>query len=206
MAINALQVQERALTGKGPARHLRTQGLIPGVMYGAGTNRHLAVPERALSKVLASQATLINLTIEGEDKELPVIIKEVQRDPVTQALLHVDFFQVDLNKPVSTTVPLVLVGEENRENDGGIIEHVLRELEISCLPTAIPDHIEVDVSGLKVHDTLHVKDIALPEGIKAETDPDELVVSVVSPGASPVEEGAEAAEEGKAAEAETTEE
>ena len=110
-----------------------------------------------------------------------MLIKEVQRDPARGDLLHVDFHKVDLDTEVQTTVPLVLVGEDARENDGGFSSQTLRDLQITCLPTKIPEQIEVDISGLKIGETLTVGDLTLPEGVQAMDDPDVGIVTIVAP-------------------------
>src|SRR5690606_29103755 len=118
MADFALTAQVRALSGKGAARKLRAQGLVPAVLYGNTEKElNLAVPERALNRLLG--ASLIDLQVEGESQPRPVIIKEIQKDPVSNQLLHVDFMQVRLDQPITTVVPLTLVNEDRRESDGG---------------------------------------------------------------------------------------
>ncbi|NLY56874.1 MAG: 50S ribosomal protein L25 [Firmicutes bacterium] len=198
MADFALTAQVRALSGKGAARKLRAQGLVPAVLYGNTEKElNLAVPERALNRLLG--ASLIDLQVEGESQPRPVIIKEIQKDPVSNQLLHVDFMQVRLDQPITTVVPLTLVNEDRRESDGGIVEQILREIEVTCLPTQIPEFIAVDVSGLKINDTLRVADVVAPPGVEVTTDPEEVVVTVAAP-AEPVAE--ETAEEAETADAE----
>lgn len=195
MADIALEAQGRALTGKGAAHKLRAEGFVPANLYGVNVeSRNLAVPARSLGRLLKSghSNSLINLSVEGEKSPRPVIIKEVQSDPVSNEIWHVDFLQVALDQAVSTTVPVLLVGEEKRESDGGIVNHLLREIEISCLPTNIPEHVEVDVSGLKLHQTLTVSDVTFPAGVEPLTDADEAVVSISAPTVAPAEETEEA--------------
>jgi len=194
MADFALTAQVRALSGKGAARKLRAQGLVPAVLYGNTEKElNLAVPERALNRLLGASQ------VEGESQPRPVIIKEIQKDPVSNQLLHVDFMQVRLDQPITTVVPLTLVNEDRRESDGGIVEQILREIEVTCLPTQIPEFIAVDVSGLKINDTLRVADVVAPPGVEVTTDPEEVVVTVAAP-AEPVAE--ETAEEAETADAE----
>ncbi len=196
MADFALTAQVRALSGKGAARKLRAQGLVPAVLYGdTKQDINLVVPEKAMNRLLS--ASLIDVMIEGESKARPVIIKEVQKDPVSNQLLHVDLMQVSLDQPIATLVPLTLINEDQRENDGGILEHILREVEVTCLPTQIPEFIEVDVAGLKMLDSLRVADLVTPEGVEVTTSPDEVVVTVSAP-AKQVEEE-ETAEDGETA-------
>jgi len=132
-----------------------------------------------------------------------VLIKELQRDPVQRNLLHADFYAVDLTKEIEVKVPLHLTGSAAGLMNGGIVDHQLREIEISCLPTAIPESFTLDVSALDVGDSLHVRDIVLPEGVTLVSDPDLGVVSVVIPAKAEEEVAAEAAAaEGAAATAE----
>lgn len=173
---------ERTETGKGAANRVRREGNVPAVMYGPKIgNRNLYVSANTIEKLLASGAggQLIDVAI-GAEKHT-VLIKEVQRDPARGDLLHVDFHKVDLDTEVQTTVPLVLVGEDARENDGGFSSQTLRDLQITCLPTKIPEQIEVDISGLKIGETLTVGDLTLPEGVQAMDDPDVAIVTIVAP-------------------------
>ncbi|MDI3280958.1 MAG: 50S ribosomal protein L25, partial [Bacillota bacterium] len=152
---------------------------------GRGENRLLKVEARALNRLVHEGAVghLVDLSYtRGEKKQTrPVLIKEIQRDPVRGHLLHVDFHAVAMDEPVTTMVPVVLTGEGRRVSDGGIIQHGIRELEISCLPVHIPEHIEVDVSGLKLGESLKVGDLKVSKEIQILTPPEDVVVSVVAP-------------------------
>jgi large subunit ribosomal protein L25 len=211
---NALSVQLRDAAGKGVARKLRRAGRIPGVCYGA---RQAAVPlsldPRALSRLLSrSQAgmnTLIDLRVEGESEidGKVVLLKELQRDPVSGRYLHADLYAVDLDRVVEVSVPLHLTGiPEGVRLEGGIIDQNLREIELECLPRAIPDHLVLDVSALRLGQSVHVRDVALPEGVTLRSDPGLAVASVIIPRvieeAAPAEaapvEGAEPVAEGEA--------
>lgn len=197
MADFQLAVEERKETGKGANRRLRRAGYIPGVVYGPGKDSMpLKVEERTLQKLLREVGTshLIDLKIGDETKT--VLVKEVQHDPVRGQLLHVDFHEVPLDREITATVPVVLAGEDQRVSDGGVISHSLRELEVACLPTNIPEHFEVDISGLSIGDSILVRDIKPPEGIRLLTDPEETVVSVVAPTREPEAVEQAVAEEG----------
>jgi len=202
VAESALVAQKREGTGKGVGRKLRAAGRIPAVMYGRGKeNVALSLEPRALEKVLAtSQAgmnTLIDLTVEGGAKTV-VLVKELQREPVRGGLLHADLFQVDLTQTIEVAVPIHIIGTATGVAlGGGILDFNLREIEIECLPRSIPDHIDVDVSALEIGESLHVRDVALPEGVSLKSDPDLSVVSVVAPTAE--EAPAAAPVEGEAA-------
>lgn len=192
-----IPAEERTETGKAPARRVRRQGGVPAVMYGPKIgNRNLTVSANEMEKLLASGGAgqLIEIAI-GEEKHT-VLIKDVQRDPARGDLLHIDFHKVELDTEVETSVPLVLVGEDARENDGGFPSQTLRELQITCLPTKIPEQIEVDISGLKIGDTLTVGELTLPEGVQTTVDPEVGIVTIVAPRRAQV--GGQAAEQGDA--------
>ena len=208
MADYQLNLEVRESTGKGVARKLRAKGRIPGVCYGAGAD---TVPvaldpstlERALRASAAGLNTLFGVQGGGAFNGKSVLIKELQRDPVQRNLLHADFYAVDLTKEIEVKVPLHLTGTAAGLMNGGIVDHQLREIEIKCLPTAIPESFSLDVTALNVGDSLHVRDIALPEGVTLVSDPGLGVVSVVIPAKAEEEVAAEAAAaEGAAATAE----
>ena len=214
----SLEVELREGTGKGVARKLRAAGRIPGVLYGRGrAPQSVALDPRALERVItASEAgmnTLIDLSIAGsrDRAERVVLVKELQRDPVRGAPLHVDLYQVDLTATIEVKVPIVLRGRPRGvELSGGILDQALRELDVECLPRAIPESIAVDVSELDIGGSVHVRDLVLPEGVALRSDPDLSVASVImpkveeeaAPAAAPVEGEAAAAApvEGAAAE------
>jgi large subunit ribosomal protein L25 len=198
----ALVVEARTSTGKGAARRLRAQGRIPAILYGRGRESlPLALDPRALERILRAGGanTLLDLTIEGhpEIKDTVALVKELQRDPLRNTIVHADLYAVDLNRTVRVEVPVHLVGKARGLEFGGILEHTLREIELECLPRAIPDFIEVDVTALEVGDVLHARDIQLPEGVTMVTDPEQAVVAVALPQAETT--GAEAAAPAEAA-------
>ncbi|HLS91438.1 MAG TPA: 50S ribosomal protein L25, partial [Limnochordia bacterium] len=152
----AINVQRRTESGKGAARRLRREGKVPAVVYGRKIgNINLAVDAGALNRLLAGggATALVDLIIDGEQTQT-ALIREVQRQPDRDEVLHVDFHAVDMDQEVVVQVPVVLVGEDQRESDGGIVTQLLRELEVTCLPADIPERIEADVSGLRVGDSL----------------------------------------------------
>lgn len=198
MSETALVVQPREGTGKGAARKLRAAGKIPAVLYGRGRDSlPLAVDPRALDRILRSSGanTLLDLTIEGRPDlaDTVALVKELQRDPLRGAIVHADLYAVDLTRAVTVDVPVHLVGKPRGLDFGGILEHTLREVALECLPRAIPEAIEVDVSNLEVGDVLHVRDLALPEGVSLVTDGDLGVVHIALPQAEPTPEEAAAA-------------
>jgi large subunit ribosomal protein L25 len=206
MAENQIAVELREGIGKGVARKLRAAGLIPGVFYGQGTSQAISLEPRPLERLLASSSaglnTLINLTGGGALDGKQVLVKDLQRDPVRGTLLHADLYAIDVKQVVHVSVPIHLTGiPEGVTLDAGILDQVIREIELECLPTAIPEELPVDVTSLGLGDSLHVRDIALPAGVTLLTDADLSVASVAQPKAAeeevaPVEgeeEGAEAA-------------
>ena len=178
-----LQAKPRDGAGKGPARRLRGQGLIPAVVYGRHlkTPQHIAVDPLAIKHAVATPAklnTLIQLKLDGSAETL-VLLKDFQLDPVTRDMLHADFLEVRENEKVKVKVPLILIGKPIGVQEGGILSQARRELEVWALPTAIPDKIEVDVSHLKMAQALHINDVKLPEGIAVKTTVN-FTVAVVS--------------------------
>ncbi len=183
-----LTVELREGSGKSLARKLRAAGRIPGVLYGRG-RQTVAVSldplglERAIASSESGVNTLFDLEVpgNGEFKGWVVMLKELQREPIYGKLLHADLYEVNLSETVQVAVPLHVVGTAHGVSMGGILDQSLRELEIECLPRAIPGEIAVDVSALDIGDTVHVRDLALPEGVILHSDAELAVVSVVMP-------------------------
>lgn len=182
-----LQAEPRVQTGSGAAHKLRAAGSIPAVVYSKAGVEHLQLSLRETDRLInhAGTSRLVNLVVKRGKKteKTPVLIKEVQRSPVGGQIIHVDFHAVALDKAITTHVPVHLAGEEKRLNDGAIIEHHLREVAVSCLPTEIPEAITVDVSGLKIGEAIHVRDLAVPSGVKIITPGDEIVTAASAPAA-----------------------
>lgn len=208
MSENQLTVEPRTGIGKGRARKLRAAGRIPAVCYSPGDRATAlqldpAALDRLLRKSSAGMNTLIDLAGGGLDGKV-VLVKELQRDPVKGDLLHADLYAVDVDKAIEVQIPVHVVGTPVGVTfGGGILDFPLREIEVLCLPRAIPESLSIDVSALQVGDSIHVRDIALPPGVELVSDPDLSVVSVVLP-SKPEEEApaAEVAVEGEAAPAE----
>lgn len=197
MTMNAII---REGTGKGVARKLRARGMVPAVVYGHGfENEVLAVPARELKNAIAHEVKLVRLAVEGRGGQpLPAIIKEVQVSPVTGDFLHVDFQQVRMDEAVSAFVPVVVVNEEDCEGirAGGVLQHMIRELEVEALPQDIPPHLEIDILPLQIGDSVRVSDLVLPRGVKVFAEGDEVILSILPPKiaveeAAPTEEAAE---------------
>ena len=194
-----LEANRRDTIGKNEARRTRRNGRVPAVVYGAataGASREatsIDVDPKALLRILHSDTganTLISLKLAGgEDK---VLVRDYLLDPITHAILHADFYRVAMDKVLQITVPVVVKGEaKGVKVQGGILEFVRREIEIECLPADIPEHVEVDVTNLMVHDGIRVKDIATESKWKPVIDPETMLIHVILPKA---EESAAAAD------------
>ena len=183
---------------------MRAEGLLPGIVYGESEeNRMITLARRSFEAVMrraTEGSVIIDLKLEEQDEDLKVLIKEVQRDPVTSRLLHVDLMHISMDKPVRLEIPVRLIGvSEGVRTEGGFLDHVLRELEIECLPLKIPEVIEVDISPLGIGDSVHAGEIS-HEGVEIVTPADRVVVAVH--GKSAAELRTEEAEAAAAAEAE----
>ena len=182
-----LAVESRDGGGKGPARQLRRAGRVPAVLYGQGECLLLSVKPEELVKILRSQAgttALISLTINGA-KSKPnrtALLRDFQVDPIAGSVLHADFFEVAMDKPIRVKVPIHLTGGQPIGlKEGGVLHQALRELHVECLPSVLPDFIAVDASKLQINQGIHLKDIAKTEGLRFLDDPDHMVVSVAAP-------------------------
>jgi large subunit ribosomal protein L25 len=184
MASAQLSAKPRDGTGKGSARSLRAQGQVPAIIYGHGRDpQPLAIDTRELEKLLSkisAESTVIDLTMDG--KSARTLIREIQRHPFKRQILHVDFQELVAGEKVTVRIPIVLTGiPEGVRVDGGILDQVMRELEIEVDPANIPNHVEVDVNPLRIGDSVHVRDIALPEGVELVGEADSTVCVVSAP-------------------------
>ena len=183
MSLVELSGKTRDDRGKGAARTMRAQGQLPGVIYGpGGENQKVAIEARIFNRLLrrAEEGTVIvDLKIEGAAPEgLKVLVKEVQRDPITARPLHVDFLHIAMDRAVRLVVPVRLSGvPEGVKIEGGFLEHALRDLEVECLPTAVPEIITLDVSPLQVGQALHASDVNIP-GVQVVTPGDRVIATV----------------------------
>lgn len=183
----ALESFIRKPSGKGGARTLRRSGAIPAIFYGPETDPiPIQVSRIALEKTLKNQTnenTVYQLTIKGDGQESAktVMFKELQKNPIDRQILHIDFYEVSLFKEIDVTVGLKIIGKAVGVEKGGLLQEISRDLDIRCLPTHIPSHIEVDVSALDIGDSIHVEDIQLPEGIRVLSDAHLTLVTVVQP-------------------------
>lgn len=204
----ALAARKRDQIGTGAARAYRREGLIPGVIYGHGQETtDILVDAKELQALLRHHSNLVNITIDGEGNtaNLAALLKEVQRDPLSRAVLSVDLQWVSLAEAVALHVPVVIVGTApGVARDGGSLDLVMHEIAISCLPGDIPERIEADVSSLEVGHALHVSDLVPPAGVTLTAAADEPVVTIIRPiRAEDLEAHLEETEVGVAGEAES---
>jgi large subunit ribosomal protein L25 len=181
-----MKAQLREGIGKGVSRKLRATGKVPGILYGHGLKSVLLfVDEKALSDLIKSisiENTLVDLMVEGyRKKPLKALIREVQHHHFKPDILHVDFFQVSLKEKIHVEIPVVLKGmPAGVKNFGGVLEHHLRDISISCLPTDIPERVEIDVSALNIGNSVRVKDVVL-SNVEILNDPEQPVATVIPP-------------------------
>jgi large subunit ribosomal protein L25 len=183
-----LEAVKREGRGKNEANRLRGSGKIPAVVYGTRKDGNVpqgvavAVDPKAVMRILHSDSgvnTLINLKLDGGESR--VMVKEYQLDPVTHSLLHADFYQLAMDKAIVVPVPIRIMGEaKGVKLQGGIVDFVTRDIEVECLPTDIPEHIDVDVSDLALHEAIRVRDLAQSPKWKAITEGDTMIVHVVT--------------------------
>jgi len=179
----ALTVTPREGTGKGPARQTRMVGFIPGVVYGPQTK-----PESIKIENMAFNAAWkkagggsVIFSLEKNGKSTKVLIRELQRDPLTNSVIHVDFHAISMTKPIHLSIPIHLIGVPiGVKADGGILQVTMREIEISCLPTDIPEHVEINVETLHIGDSIHVRDLSIPK-VKILEEPDTTLAVVSAP-------------------------
>ena len=199
MARIELTAETRPVTKKTNLKAMRRSGAVPGVVYHKGDpSVSIQLEGKALLSVLHTEAgrnVLIDLKVKDEKtkKQRTVVVKDLQHNPVNGDILHVDFHQISLTERLTVNVPIVEKGEApGVKNDGGVLESPLRALHIECLPTEIPEHVEIDISGLKLNDSIHVRDIHLGGSIKILNDADMVIVQVKLPVVEKVEEAVEA--------------
>lgn len=186
MSVIQLKGQRREAIGKGGARKARAAGHIPAVVYGHGeTPMPLTIEAREFELAMRTHKggnAIVNLAVTGAS-DVTALVRDVQYDPVSREVLHLDFQHISLTEEITVEVPVHFVGVPTGVKDGGgILEHLVRELEIRCLPTAIPSRIDVDVTALAVGQNLHVRDISAT-GFTIVTDGDVTVAAVVAPAA-----------------------
>jgi large subunit ribosomal protein L25 len=182
-----MEAKPRTATGKGAVGRLRTQHVIPAVMYGRDLQPiNLELTGKAMQSILntpALQNMLIQLSIlgEGQPRQEVVMIKEIQRHPVTASVMHVDFQKIAMDQVLEAHVPVILTGSAPGVKEGGVLELVHREVLVRCLPTLIPDNITLDISQLAIGDGITVKALPVQEGVEILVDEHETIVHVVAP-------------------------
>jgi len=197
-----LSVDARNDHGKGAARRLRRTGKVPGVFYGPkSAPTPISVDRKDFAAHVANLEGSHLIRFESPVADLQkrvALVREVQHHPLTGGILHVDFYEVDLTQRLTVTVPLHFIGRAKGVADGGIVQPILREMEVECLPTDIPQFIEVDVTALSIHDAVHLADVTMPANVTAVFETNEAVVTVLPPTVEEVK--VEAAAEGVVAE------
>jgi large subunit ribosomal protein L25 len=189
-----IDVEKREEFGSRTTRRLRKTGRVPGVVYGGGTDATLSfsADARELRRVLVGVGALIDLKVDGDTR--PVIVKDTQLHPVRGDLMHIDFLQVRLDEKIQTTVPLHAEGGDEAPGvkEGGVLELPTHQLNIEALPTAIPEAIVADVSGLGMTETMHLSALTPPPGVEFLDDPEETIIAtIVIPAEEPAEPGVE---------------
>ena len=179
-----LEVQKREHRGSADARRLRREGLIPGVLYGKDKPSYaICVPERELRRALTGAGGLhaiLDVVLDGQSTTHASILKDYQQDPLRGHISHVDFHEVRLDQPIQASVTVQLVGEPAGVKEGGVMSQVQREINVEALPMEIPEHLELDVSGMAIGDTLRLADLAARDGITYLDDPEETVLATVT--------------------------
>jgi len=198
MAEVTLEVQDRNDAGKGVARKLRQQGRIPAVVYGGRRDpAKITVDRKSVAELIHKSdhgvRSIFLLKMAGTDQQRHAMIKDIQMDPISRKMLHIDFVRVMMDEKIRVTVPVHIVGTAIGVKEGGILDWHIREVHVECLPNEIPDRIDVDVSPLNAHEFLRVSDLKVPEGVKIFDDPEKNVVGVTHAKAEVVEPEAAAA-------------
>jgi large subunit ribosomal protein L25 len=181
-----LTVKTRERLGSGETRRLRKQGLVPGVLYGAGDPVSIAVEERELRRALTGPAglhSILDVEIDGTGKAHASILKDYQVDKVRGGVTHIDLHEVRLDQPITATVSVHLIGGEDAPGvrEGGVLSQPLREIQVSALPLEVPEHIDLDVSHMASGDTLRIADVRIGDNVTLLDDPETVVATVTAP-------------------------
>jgi len=179
-----IKAEKRVDLGKNACRRLRAKGQVPAILYGPGMESLPLVLNKkdviAILKTETGERSLFQVAFNGEERN--VMIKELQVDPVTDSLLHVDLMQIAMDRPIKVSVPVLLQGEAiGVRSQGGLVDFITREIKVECLPHLIPEHIAIDISGLHVHQAVKVSDIRPIEGVKFIEDPETVIVTIALP-------------------------
>jgi len=201
MAELTLEVARREEQGKGPAGRLRRSGKVPAVVYGGHRETvPITVDRKAVTELIQKSEhgvrSIFILKMSGTDQQRHAMIKDIQIDPISRKMTHIDFVRVLMDEVIRTTVPVHVTGTPIGVKEGGILDFQVRDLHVECLPNAIPDKIDVEVSQLAMHQYIRISELQLPKGVKVLDDPERVVVGVThlraeaipTPEAAPVEE------------------
>ncbi len=181
-----IKVNLREGKGKEIVKKLRKQGVIPAVVYSSDTNTTLSIPSESLKVLRAinfSESTVIDMEITGGKKalNLPVFIKDVQFNPLTEGIAHIDFLKISLTERIRVNIPIVLKGEAKAVKEAeGVVGQIMHELEVEGLPLDIPEKVELDISGLEIGKSIHVSSLTVSEKVKIISNPDETVVTALA--------------------------
>jgi len=187
----SLKCERREKSGSAESRRLRRAGFIPCILYSKDLNIPIKVRREDILKLAHTHGLeniIIELSLKDEEKSYPALVKEVQYHPVSDDIIHIDFFKISMEEKIVTKVPIELKGEAVGVKKGGVLEFLLRELEIECLVKDLPEKIEVDISDLDIADSIHVGDLELPENLKVLNEEEEVIVTCAAPEEMPVEE------------------
>jgi len=179
-----IHAEKREETGKGVARSLRREDMIPAILYRAGGSLPIKLPKKEITQFInTTSGEQIMVALQFADGESKLaLMKDYQVDPTRRELLHADFFEVLLSEKVKVNVHIIPTGEPvGVKRDSGILQNLMRDIEIECLPDRIPGHIKIDISGLEIGQSFRVSDLQIGEGIKILTDPEDVIVNVIAP-------------------------
>lgn len=202
-----LYASKREIKNRGYLNQLKRDGQVPAVIYGKGDDTiPLILQQRQLTRAfnLHGSRGLFSLEVEGESKPMMALIREIQRNPVSGQLIHLDFLSVSLDEKINSNVGVLLSGEEEIIKKGAILQSGLKEVEVLCFPQDLPEYLGADISSLEIGDVLHVTDLTLPEGVEMLTDAESVIASILAPSKAvdeeeeveeAIDEGEESAEE-----------
>ncbi|HUJ12295.1 MAG TPA: 50S ribosomal protein L25 [Thermoanaerobaculia bacterium] len=207
MAELTLEVARREQQGKGPAGRLRREGKVPAVVYGGHRETvPIVVDRKAVTDLIQRSEhgvrSIFLLKMAGTDQQRHAMIKDIQIDPISRKMTHIDFVRVIMDEVIRTTVPVHVNGTPVGVKEGGLLDFQVRDLHVECLPNAIPDRIDIDISNLGMHEYVRISELKLPEGVKVLDDPERVVVGVTHARAEVLPTPEAAVAEGEAAPAE----
>jgi large subunit ribosomal protein L25 len=178
-----LQVQHREVSSRGQLRRIRSEGKVPGVIYGKGLEgpANISIDSKELMVMLRSHPhAVVEVEVPGAGKH-PVMMTDLQRDAISNQVTHIDFLRINMNEKITTLARLEITGTSIGEKEGGMLQTIQHEIEIACYPKDIPDSIAVDVSGLAMGENLTISDLLLPKGVEVMQDPTAVIIAVLAP-------------------------